>query len=201
MSLQDPTIQRRLFAVLIAALLGYLYFGSTLFPFCYRVRKAEVTRLEMELTDQERKISIAMSKAGRLEVLQAALVKLEADWRQVEELLPREEDIPAFLREVARLATRSGVKIDLLQPGPTMAGEGFKSRSIEMKVHGDYHRVGRFLSHIANAQRVIRTEGLTLQTLSATSVRKNVQGAVKDGSVEASFKATLYMLEGSHAGS
>lgn len=201
MNLQDPVIQRRAFVILIVALLGYLYFGSTLLPFTYRVKKAEIASIEAEVAEKERKLNIARSKAGRLAVLETKLASLNDDWRRLEALLPRTEEMPEFLKEISRLATRVGVKIDLLQPGKTVPGEGVATRPIEMRVTGDYHDVGRFISLVANASRVIRTDGLSLKGLSTTASRKDVEGGSKSGTVEATFRATLYMMEGHHAGS
>ncbi len=198
MNLQDPVIQRRVFVILIAALLGYFYFGSTLMPFTYRVKKAELASIEAEIAEQERKLAIARSKAGRLEVLEARLAGMNADWQRLESLLPRSEEMPEFLKEISRLATRVGVKIDLLQPGTPVTGDGVLTRPIEMRVHGDYHNVGRFISLVANASRVIRTDGLTLSGLAETSARKNVEGGSRSGSIQAAFRTTLYMMEGSH---
>ncbi|MCB1161151.1 MAG: type 4a pilus biogenesis protein PilO [Candidatus Krumholzibacteriia bacterium] len=199
MNLQDPVIQRRAFTVLITLLLGYLFFGSTLLPFTYRVKKAQIARVDAELAEQERKLEIARGKAGRLEVLQARMNEMQADWTRLEALLPRTEEMPEFLKEIARLASTVGVKIDLLQPGQTVPGEGVLTRPIEMRVHGDYHKVGRFIALVANASRVIRTDGLTIRGLDDASKKKNVEGDAKDGSIEATFRATLYMMEGSNA--
>ncbi len=201
MNLQDPVIQRRAFVILIVALLGYLYFGSTLLPFTYRVKKAEIASIEAEVAEKERKLNIARSKAGRLVVLEARLASLNEDWRRLEALLPHTEEMPEFLKEISRLATRVGVKIDLLQPGKTVPGEGVATRPIEMRVTGDYHDVGRFISLVANASRVIRTDGLSLKGLTNTAARKDIEGGSKGGTVEATFRATLYMMEGRHAGS
>jgi type IV pilus assembly protein PilO len=201
MNLRDSAVQKRIFALLFAGLVGYFYFGTTLFPFCARVQKQAISRLQEQLAEKESKIQLARSKAGRLEVLQARLAEMQEEWAVLERLLPFDEDVPGFIDQVARMASQARVDIDLMEPGPVVASEGFNSRSIEMRVQGDYHQVGSFLSGIANAQRVIRTDGLNLKGLSETADRKNVEGGTKRGSVEASFKATLFMLEGSHAGS
>jgi type IV pilus assembly protein PilO len=199
MNLSDPVIQRRAFLLLIGILLGYLYFGSTLMPQCYRVKKAEIARVEAKIQESERKLSLARSRAGTLEVLETNIAEMQEDYRHLEQMLPLSEEIPVFLKQIANLATRAGVKIDLLQPGPVVNGEGISSRGIEMRVHGDYHDVGKFLSNVANAKRVIRTEGLDISGLTGTSAKKNVEGGEKRGTVEASFKATLYMLEGGYS--
>ena len=62
----------------------------------------------------------------------------------------------------------------------------------------DGHRTNSL--YTAKAVDFIRTEGLTLRTLTEAASRKNVEGGVKRGTVEAKFKATLFMLEGIHAG-
>ncbi len=198
MNLQNPVIQRRAFVVLIVLLAGYFYFGSTLLPFVYRVKKLEIATLKSEVAEIDRKLNIARSRAGQLEALQANLDQLNEDWMRLEALLPRSEEMPEFLKEISRLATRVGVKIDLLQPGQGSAGEGVDTRPIEMHVHGNYHAVGRFIGLVANASRVIRTEGLTIKGIES-SRRRNIEGGKKMGSTEATFRATLYMMEGNHA--
>jgi len=200
MNLSDPVLQKRILIVLLAAVIAYFFFGADFFPFCYRVKKAEITQLRQQVEEKERKIALSRSNAGRLEVLQQRLAELENDWRRMEQLLPRQDDIPEYVRQIARFAARAGVKVDFVQPGQTVPGLGIDSRTIEMRMHGDYHKVGDFLSLVANADRLIRTEGLVLKGLTETAARKNVEGGVKEGSVEASFKATLFMLGGGHEG-
>ncbi|MCP4548990.1 MAG: type 4a pilus biogenesis protein PilO [bacterium] len=200
MNMSDPVVQRRAFIILIGLLVGYLYFGSTFFPFCHRVRKAEIARLDTENKELERKLVIARSKAGRLEVVEARMASLEQDWRRIEQLLPSTEAMPEFMKDMTRLATKANIEIDLMQPDAPVAGDGFRARSIQMRARGGYHEIGRFLSHIANARRLIKTEALTMGGLTNTASRKNVEGGEKTGTVEVSFKATLFMLEAGNAG-
>jgi type IV pilus assembly protein PilO len=196
MNLRSRTVQARLIVILLAGLLGYAYFGSTLHLACYRVRKAEIARLAAEVAEKERKIALAESQAGRLEVLQQRLQEMEADWEQLERLLPREEDMPAFIKDLARLAGGSGVQIDLMQPNAPVKEEVITSRSVEMRVKGNYHEVGKFLSEVANATRVIRTESLTLMAQDPVGKGKGAKSEDMEGTVEATFKATLYMMQG-----
>jgi len=198
MNIHDPVIQRRIIVLLLAGLLGYAYFGSTLLPICYRVQRAEIAKVSLEIADKEWKVSLAQSQAGSLEKLQAELSELEAEWLKVQQLMPREEDMPALIQNFASLAGKSGVKIDLMQPGAMVNEETLSSKSVEMRIHGSYHQVGRFLSHVANASRVIRTESLTLTSVEGTGGPRRGKPAVKEGegTVEATFKATLYMSRG-----
>jgi Tfp pilus assembly protein PilO len=195
-NLADPVLQKRIFIVMIAALLAYVYFGSTFLPIAYRVRKAKIEQISSEVEETERKLKIANSQAGRLEVLQPRLARMEADWRRVERLLPREEAMPSFVKELSSNASRAGVKIDLLVPARPIQGDGVKSSNIEVKVHGDYHRVGEFLSFIANGKRVVGTAGLTVTGIKSASRSRDIEGGRREGTVEATFTAILYMLGG-----
>ena len=194
MNLQDPVLQRRMFTVLIAALLGYLYFGSTFLPVGYRLQKVKIEQISAELEKSERKIQIANSQAGRLDVLQPRLERLERDWRRIERLLPKAEEMPEFLENLSKHASAAGVQIDLLQPAKPTQGEGVKSRNVEVRVHGDYHDVGRFLSSLANDKRVIGTSGLSVNGISQASQSLDIEGGKKKGTVQATFTAILYML-------
>ena len=194
MNLQDPVLQKRIFIVMIAALLGYVYFGSTFIPFGYRLRKANIERISAEVEEAERKIKLADSQAGRMDVLQPRLEQLESDWRRIERMLPKNEAVPEFLKDLTNHASAAGVKIDLLQPSKPTQAEGVKSRNVEVRVHGDYHKVGKFLSNIANDKRVIGTTGLSVSGLSGASQSLDIEGGRRDGTVQASFTAIIYML-------
>ena len=48
---------------------------------------------------------------------------------------------------------------------------------------------------------VVGDGSLVITGITKTSSRKNVEGGEKKGTVEATFRAVLYMLEASHVGS
>jgi len=191
MNLRDPKIQKILIAAVALIGVSYVYFGTTLLPFCYQVRKAQIAELEDEYTRLSAELEKARQMVGNLAKLEAEYERLHRQWLSAQELLPEEEEMPELLRKVTTAGNRAGIEFMLFQPSAPVAKELFKEHPVRVRVRGGYHQLGIFLSRLANMERIVNIAELKINTLKEDK-DKRIRGTVV-----ADFTLTAYtLLEG-----
>ncbi|MEJ2719741.1 MAG: type 4a pilus biogenesis protein PilO [bacterium] len=197
MNLRDPRIQKILIGVLALAGLSYVYFGTSMLPFCYQVRKAKMAALQEEYTRLSAELEKARQMVNSLAQLEAEYERLHRQWLSAQELLPQEQEMPELLRKVTTAGNRAGIEFILFQPSAPAAKELFKEHPVKVRVRGGYHHLGIFLSRLANMERIVNVSELKISSLKENSTGKKDKKA--RGTVIADFTLTAYtLLEGAN---
>jgi type IV pilus assembly protein PilO len=211
MNLREPKAQRILLGCLALIVGGYVYFGTSLLPFNYPVRKARIAALEAEHEKLAAEVEKARKVVGDLARLEAEYERLHDQWLSAQELLPEEKEMPDLLRQVTTAGSRAGVEFARFKPGSPVTFEFHTGHPIAVTVRGNYHQVGAFLGRLANMERIVNVSDLALnqpgdkktKKKTSTSKKKNVEGdkptrpvARSNNTVEAKFTLTAYTLLG-----
>ncbi len=210
MNLKDPKTQRIVIGVLVLAVAGYVYFGTTLMPFNYPVRKAKIAELAAEHERLSAEVEKARKVVGDLARLEAEYERLHDQWLSAQELLPEEKEMPDLLRQVTTAGSRAGVEFALFQPGNPAPKEFHTEHPISVVVRGNYHQIGSFIGRLANLDRIVNVSNLALtqpkelankRKKTSTRKKKDDQAAPErvarsNTTVEAKFTLTAYTLSG-----
>jgi type IV pilus assembly protein PilO len=211
MNLKDSKTQKIVIGAIILAAAGWVYFGTTLLPFNYPVRKAKIAALETEHERLAAEVEKARKVVGDLARLEAEYERLHDQWLSAQELLPEEKEMPDLLRQVTTAGSRSGVEFALFQPKPPVAAEYHTAHPIDVTVRGTYHQVGSFLGRLANLERIVNVSNIQLvqpnekikkKKVSTSKKKKGPDQSARDmvarsnNTVEARFLLTAYTLTG-----
>ncbi|MGD8413827.1 MAG: type 4a pilus biogenesis protein PilO [Candidatus Latescibacterota bacterium] len=198
MNLKDPTVQKTMLGVMAVVILSYVYFGTSFLPFNYPVRKAKIEALEKEYAKLSAELEKARQMVGNLARLEAEYERLHDQWLSAQDLLPEEKEMPELLRQVTTAGNKSGVRFALFEPQPPTPKEFFSEHPIKIKVRGNYHQVGIFLSRLANMSRIVNVSKLELTSNEGPKGKKKGQtkAAKNMNTVEASFVLSAYTLLG-----
>jgi type IV pilus assembly protein PilO len=194
MNLRDPKTQRIILVVLALAAVSYVYFGTTVLPFCYRVRKARIAQLQQENTRLAAELEKARQMVGSLAKLEAEYERLHLQWESAQELLPLEEEMPDLLRKVTTAGNKAGVEFMLFQPKPPVVKELFKEHPVSVRVRGGYHELGTFLSGLANMSRIVSVSDLKVNTVASSKDTKKSRTNSLDKTVIADFTLSAFTL-------
>jgi type IV pilus assembly protein PilO len=162
MNLRDPKIQKFIIVILAVISLSYVYFGTTVLPFCYGVRKAKIAQLEEDYTKLSAEVEKARQMVGNLAKLEAEYERLHLQWASAQELLPQEEEMPDLLRKVTTAGNKAGIEFMLFQPKPPVVKEMFKEHPVSVRVRGGYHELGIFLTRLANLSRIVNVTDMKI---------------------------------------
>lgn len=194
MNLRDPKIQKYLVGILAVIIVSYVYFGTSLLPFCYQVRKNRITQLEDQYTKLSAELEKARQMVGNLAKLEAEYERLHLQWISAQELLPEEQEMPDLLRKVTTAGNKAGIEFMLFQPSPPIAQEMFKEHPVRVRVRGGYHQLGVFLSRLANMSRIVNVSDLKVTSLNAKDSGKKSKVNMSKGTIIADFTLSAYTL-------
>jgi type IV pilus assembly protein PilO len=149
----------------VALMVGILAIGLAwaFFEYWYTPRQQEIETLEVrlvQLQDQNRRAQVLAARGAT--DLEEGLAIYERHLGRLEELIPREAEVPVLLRTITSEAIRSGVDMGSLRPEPSREGEFYRLDAYEMAVIGEYHDVGRFLTSVASLPRIMTPMDLEL---------------------------------------
>lgn len=157
---QDPQKQKLVLIGLLPIMIavGYYYFYHT-------KRALEATALQ----DNVERLEI--SNAGMRQIvsrygpdLQQRLAVYQAHIGQLEDLIPRREDVPVLISQITARAEELGVELAALNPSAEEAGQFYSRQSYELQVLGDYHSIGEYLTAVGSLPRIVRASEMKLNT-------------------------------------
>lgn len=180
---QEPRQQKALIAIIVAAGGFYLFFDYWRGP-AQEALVLEQERLE-RLETQNRAAQVRALQKERLEQ-QAAVY--ERYVRRLEQLVPAEEEVPALLRDITAEARRLNVDLNLIEPQADELGAYYTKQTYNMRVIGEYHDVGRFLTTIASLPRIITPVDVAMEPFENSELLEYDSGVVVE------FKIETYVL-------
>lgn len=163
MNLKDPKVQKIVLGALAIIVVSWVYFGTSLLPVNYPVRKAKIQAMEQEYNKLSAELEKARKVVADMPRLEAEYDRLHDQWLSAQKLLPEEEEMPDLLRQVTTAGNKSGVTFALFEPQPDAPREYHVEHPVNVKVRGGYHQVGIFLSRLANLDRIVNVANLQLQ--------------------------------------
>jgi type IV pilus assembly protein PilO len=195
MDFKDPQIQRTIVLVIFLAIIAYVFFFTQFMPFFYQPRKARIN----VLTADYEKISADLEKArktvGNLAKLEEEYERLHEKWIAAQSLLPQEKEVAELLRKVTRAGNQSGIDFLLFEPQQQIRKEFIAENPVKVRVRGQYHQLGIFLSKVANLERIVNVSDIRISPVEMKKGAK--EKVVKNYTIEAEMTMTAYtLLEG-----
>ncbi len=201
MDFKDPEVQKVLIVAILIVILGYVYFFTSFMPFFFQPQRMRISTLEVEYDKISAELEKARKTVNSLARLEEEYERLHEKWVAAQSLLPREKEVAGLLRTVTRAGTQAGVEFELFEPGQPVVKEFITENPVNVKVRGDYHEVGVFLSKVANLDRIVNVTdlkitpykdknnsgGFTVEAeMTMTAFTMNKSGEVTDESVKKS---------------
>ena len=157
---QDPQ-KKNLVAIGLLPLLlavGYYHFYHT-----KRAAEAETLQANVE--------RLEVSNAGMRQIVdrygpdfQQRLAILQVHLGQLEDLIPRREDVPVLISQITARAQDLGVELAALNPAAEQAGEFYSQQTYELQVLGDYHSIGEYMTAIGSLPRIVKSTEFKVST-------------------------------------
>ncbi len=201
MDFKDPKVQKTLIVGILLVIVGYVYFFTSFMPFFFQPLKARVNTLDSEYDKLSAELEKARKTVNSLARLEEEYERLHEKWIAAQSLLPHEKEVAQLLRKVTRAGSQSGVRFELFEPQLPVTMEFITENPVKVKIRGEYHEVGVFLSKVANLDRIINVTGLRVKPykdkdntggftieaeMTMTAFTMNKSGEVTDESVKKS---------------
>jgi type IV pilus assembly protein PilO len=134
-------------------------------------------------------------KAANLEAYEAQLAEMHKLLETMFRQLPSKTEMDKLLVDVSQTALGAGIDVQLFQPNAETLHDFYAERPISVRMLGDYHQFGDFVSGVASLPRVVilTMNDISLRRASA----KELGGATGDGRLllEGTVKTYRYIDE------
>lgn len=170
-----PRNMQLLFCVITAALIVLLAW-----LFVLSGKKEELQGLESQETTLRQTFETKQGQAVNLEALKQQLVQMEQELQQMLRQLPSKTEMPDIITDISQTALASGIRNEVFRPQEEVAREFYAEKPIQLKMVGNYHQFGAFMSGVASLPRVVI---MTMHNITLTPREKSgalvMEGTVK----------------------
>lgn len=134
------------------------------------------------------------AKAVNLDALQQQLDEMKDMLRQLLRQLPSKTEMPELLIDISQTALSAGLQVDSFTPQPEVPKDFYAEKPIELRMVGNYHQFGTFISGVASLPRVVI---LTMHDVALTPEHGGKDGTSTDGQLvlQGTVKTYRYLDE------
>jgi type IV pilus assembly protein PilO len=143
-------------------------------------RQAEEQTLRLQFKDKH-------SKAVNLEVYKQQLKDIERSFGALLRQLPGKTEVPSLLVDISQTGLAAGLQEKLFQPQPEQKKDFYAELPIKIRLTGNYHSFGEFVSGIAALPRIV--------TLHDIDIKPDIKDAYDQLSLELTAKTYRYLDE------
>jgi type IV pilus assembly protein PilO len=155
----DDPRQKNALAGIVFCLVA-VYFGNSMwYSEANGALAAEQARLETLETQNRVAQTLAITGGADLEERMAVY---ERHIAQLELLIPQSDEVPSLLNDMSLIARDVNVEQNLIRPEASEPGAYYSKETYEIRVIGEFHDVGRFLTRIASLPRIITPSDVQL---------------------------------------
>jgi len=101
-------------------------------------------------------------KANNLDVYKKQLADMEESFGSLLRQLPKETEVPELLEDITHTGLGSGLDFDGITLETESAQEFYVEQPIKIKVQGDYHAFGAFVSGISALPRIVTLHNFSI---------------------------------------
>jgi type IV pilus assembly protein PilO len=181
----DSSSQKKLLIGLIP-LLGLFAYHQLVYG--KKVQEADALEMRLDQLTAANNAAKVLAAQGGPE-LERRLGIYEQHMRELEELIPRREEVAELLHQMTVRAQTSGVDLTKMKPEAEDAGPFYTRGIYEITVRGPYHAIGSFLTEIGSLPRIVTPTQLKLVVPQGNPVDRKGMPIV-----EANFRIVTYLI-------
>lgn len=150
----------------------------------------QLARVQREEQDLRQEFENKQDRAANLENYKKQLALMEESFGAMRRQLPDSTEVPDLLVDVSQTGLAAGLEFELFQPQAEVPKEFYAELPIKLRVKGDYHEFGEFVSGLAALPRIVTIHNVAIKPVGRTA----------DGDAELVMEATAktyrYLDEG-----
>lgn len=150
-------------------------FNVAVFWFIAHPKKMAIGQKEAEYSRIRNDLFEARERIKNEECFKENFNKIENDLQGFDLMLPRHQEITGLIRELPKMAKKTGVKVSGVKYQPFVKEEGYNRLSFSLPVEGRYSNIRRFIYEIETMRKIIWIERLAIKSSSSTSEELSIQ--------------------------
>jgi type IV pilus assembly protein PilO len=133
---------------------GYWYVSKPQFAILAEAEQLEVTKMEA--------LSFKQKKAANLEALKQQMADMEESFGDMLRRLPDKTEVAALLVDISQQGLGAGLEFELFRPGSEQPAEFYAELPIQIRVVGNYHEFGQFISGVSDLPRIVTNHNIKI---------------------------------------
>lgn len=129
----------------------------------------DIDPLQKQLSEEHKKeseLKIAFEgkqkKAANLPALKQQLEDIKETFGDLLKRLPNKTEVAELLVDISQQGLGAGLEFDLFKPGNEQPADFYVELPIEIRVIGNYHQFGTFISGISDLPRIVTSHDITI---------------------------------------
>lgn len=129
----------------------------------------DISTLQGELTaavDAEAQLKKAFEskqrKAANLSGLKEQLADIQQTFGDLLKRLPNKTEVAALLVDISQQGLGAGLEFELFKPGSETPSDFYVELPIQIRVVGDYHAFGKFISGMSDLPRIVTNHNFSI---------------------------------------
>jgi len=159
-------------AIIFAGVLGLGYWLDT------KDQGMRLEKAEQKENELRQAFEIKAKKAANLQAYEQQLEEMRESFGAMLRQLPNKTEVAELLVDISQTGLASGLEFELFKPQSEIPKEFYAELPISIRVKGDYHEFGNFISGVAALPRIVtvhdvaieqsKEDGLTMNILAKT---------------------------------
>ena len=145
--------------ILCAIVLGAGYWFDT------REQLAKLAKAQEEEIELKETFELKQRKAANLEPLREQLKEMKESFGNLLRLLPNKTEIEGLLVDISQSGLAAGLEFELFKPSKEQLEEFYAIQPITIRVTGNYHEFGNFVSSVASLPRIVTQHDVNIAPL------------------------------------
>lgn len=141
--------------------------------FVIKDMRTSLDTLQKKEIELKNTYSFKHQKAAQLDAYKEQLEEMEIILQSMLRQLPSKNEMSDLIVDVSQTALASGIENELFEPGTESLKDFYAEKPISLKMKGNYHEFGNFVSGVASLPRVVI---LTMHDISLKPLGDSIQG-------------------------
>jgi type IV pilus assembly protein PilO len=152
-----PLPVKAVFILLVCAAILGLATWQDINPLRDQLAKVQAEEVTLKGTFEAKQ-----KKAANLQALKDQLEDIKETFGDLLKRLPNKTEVAALLVDISQQGLGAGLEFQLFKPGAERPAEFYVELPIQMKVVGDYHAFGTFISGVSDLPRIVTNHNIRI---------------------------------------
>jgi type IV pilus assembly protein PilO len=139
------------------------------YVFVWQSKQPELEQRQAEEQQLRSEFQTKHSKAVNLEVYKQQLKDIERSFGALLRQLPGKTEVPNLLVDISQAGLGAGLEEKLFEPAPEQQKDFYAEKPIKIRLSGNYHEFGEFVSNIAALPRIVTLHDIEIKSDSKDS--------------------------------
>lgn len=180
--------------LVIVVVCGAIFYAT--WHYDVQKQRTKLEQIVQQENDLKQTFEIKQKKAANLEALKQQMAEMEQSFGDMLRQLPNQTEVAGLLVDISQTGLAAGLEFELFKPEEEVPSDFYAELPIQIRVVGDYHQLGEFVSGVASLPRIVTTHNVNISRsdgagdkLTMNAVAKTYRALEEEESRNASPKA------------